>query len=62
MLRMPNYHLLYFQTDKQNVIDEKIFVMVDEAFSKEDDEVAKILDISPITVRTRRTKLKSKLL
>ena len=59
---MPNYHLLYFQTDKQNVIDEKIFVMVDEAFSKEDDEVAKILDISPITVRTRRTKLKSKLL
>ena len=61
MLRMPNYHLLYFQTDKKNVIDEKIFVMVDESFSKKDDDVADILNISPVTVRTRRTKLKTKL-
>ena len=42
-------------------IDEKIFVMVDEAFSKKDDDVAEILNISPVTVRTRRTKLKTKL-
>ena len=43
-------------------IDEKIFVMVDESFTKKDDDVANILNISPVTVRTRRTKLKSKLL
>ncbi len=42
--------------------DEKIFVMVDESFTKKDTDIAVILDISPITVRTRRTKLKSKLL
>ena len=42
-------------------IDEKIFVMVDESFSKKDDDVAEILNISPVTVRTRRTKLKTKL-
>ena len=41
--------------------DEKIFVMVDESFSKKDTDIAVILDISPITVRTRRTKLKTKL-
>ncbi len=42
-------------------IDEKIFVMVDESFTKKDDDVANILNISPVTVRTRRTKLKTKL-
>lgn len=42
--------------------DEKIFVMVDESFTKKDTDIAVILDISPITVRTRRTKLKNKLL
>jgi hypothetical protein len=41
--------------------DEKIFVMVDESFGKKDNNVAIILNISPITVRTRRSKLKSKL-
>ena len=41
--------------------DEKIFVMVDESFTKKDTDIAGILSISPVTVRTRRTKLKSKL-
>ncbi len=42
--------------------DEKIFVMVDESFTKKDTDIAGILSISPVTVRTRRTKLKTKLL
>ena len=42
--------------------DEKIFVMIDESFSKKDSDIAQILDIAPVTVRTRRTKLKNKLL
>ena len=41
--------------------DEKIFVMVDESFTKKDNDIADILNISPVTVRTRRTKLKTKL-
>ncbi len=42
--------------------NERIFVMVDESFTKKDTDIAVILDISPTTVRTRRTKLKNKLL
>ena len=41
--------------------DEKIFVVVDESFTKKDNDIADILNISPVTVRTRRTKLKTKL-
>ena len=41
--------------------DEKIFVVVDESFTKKDNDIADILNISPVTVRTRRTKLKIKL-
>lgn len=62
MYNVANKVMVVFGHYRNLSIDEKIFVMVDEAFAKEDDEVAKILAISPITVRTRRTKLKSKLL
>ena len=41
--------------------DEKIFVVVDESFTKKDNDIADILNNSPVTVRTRRTKLKIKL-
>ncbi len=41
--------------------DEKIFVVVDESFTKKDTDIADIFSISPVTVRTRRTKLKTKL-
>lgn len=41
--------------------DEKIFVVVDESFNKKDNDIADILCISPVTVRTRRSKLKAKL-
>lgn len=62
MYNVANKVMVVFGHYRNLSIDEKIFVMVDEAFAKDDDEVAKILAISPITVRTRRTKLKSKLL
>ncbi|MBR4325555.1 MAG: hypothetical protein IKP73_08525 [Bacteroidales bacterium] len=41
--------------------DEKIFVITDDYFGKTDTDIATIFDISQTTVRTRRSKLKTKL-
>ena len=64
------FYCMYYDTSKakdalshyRNLsTDEKIFVVVDESFNKKDNDIADILCISPVTVRTRRSKLKAKL-
>ena len=42
-------------------INDKIFIIADVFLKKSDDEIAKILAISPVTVRTRRSKIKKKM-
>ena len=50
-----------FRNYRELTTDEKMFVITDDYFGKTDTEIATILDISQTTVRTRRTKLKTKL-
>lgn len=41
-------------------ISDKIFIILDDFLHKKDDEISKILAISPVTVRSRRSKIKKK--
>lgn len=41
-------------------INDKIFIIVDDFLKKNDDEIAKILAISAVTVRSRRSKIRKK--
>lgn len=41
-------------------INDKVFIIADTFLSKNDDEIAGILAISPVTVRSRRSKIKRK--
>ncbi|MBR4677437.1 MAG: hypothetical protein IKO99_05495 [Bacteroidales bacterium] len=42
-------------------ISDQLFIIADDFFQKTDDEIANVFDIEPVTVRTRRSKLKKKL-
>ena len=64
--------LLYFETTYPDhtyifdsyinlTIENKIFLICDDYMGKNDDEMSSIFNISPTTVRTRRTKMKRKL-
>ena len=64
--------LYYFETihpDKTNIFDSysnltienKIFLICDDFLEKNDEQISKIFKISQTTVRTKRTKLKTKL-
>ena len=67
------YCIFYFKTNHPQMAnlvfnnyhklntEEKMFVIIDDSFKKKDTDIASILDISPTTVRTRRTKMKKKL-
>ena len=64
--------LYYFETihpDKTNIFDSytnltienKVFLICDDFLGKNDEQMSTIFDISQTTVRTRRSKLKTKL-
>lgn len=50
-----------FASYSKLTIENKVFLIIDDALEKTDAETAKILGISASTVRSRRTKLKEKL-
>ena len=50
-----------FASYSKLTIENKVFLIIDDALGKNDAETAKILGISTSTVRSRRTKLKEKL-
>lgn len=58
--KYPEHEQLF---DEYNslTINDKIFIIADVFLKKSDDEIAKILAISPVTVRTRRSKIKKKM-
>jgi DNA-directed RNA polymerase specialized sigma24 family protein len=41
-------------------INDKMFIIADEFLKKNDDEIASIFAISPVTVRSRRSKIRKK--
>ena len=51
-----------FDKYKNLTINDKIFIIAEQFLNKTDDEIARILSVSVVTVRTHRFKLKSKLL
>lgn len=67
-----SYGIIYYESQNPNVIYEteleydnlttfeKFFLILDKYIEKNDNEIAKILSISEVTVRTRRSKIKSK--
>ena len=59
--KYPRRSKALFDNYSKLTTDEKLFVIIDDYFKKQDADIATILNISPVTVRTRRSKLKSKL-
>lgn len=67
-----SYAIIYYESQNPNVIYEieleydnlttfeKFFLILDKYMEKNDDEIAQILSISAVTVRTRRSKIKAK--
>ena len=58
--KYPEHEQLF---DEYNslTINDKIFIIADVFLNKSDDEIAKILAVSPVTIRTRRSKIKKKM-
>ena len=67
-----SYAIIYYESQNPNVIYEteleydnlttfeKFFIILDKYLGKDDDQIAQILSISAVTVRTRRSKIKAK--
>lgn len=67
-----SYGIIYYESLNPNVIYEteleydslttfeKFFIILDKYLEKDDNQIAQILSISAVTVRTRRSKIKSK--
>ena len=67
-----SYGIIYYESQNPNVIYEteleyenlttfeKFFIILDKYMGKDDNQIAQILSISAVTVRTRRSKIKSK--
>ncbi|MCR5455807.1 MAG: hypothetical protein K6F33_12540, partial [Bacteroidales bacterium] len=67
-----SYGIIYYESQNPNVIYEteleydnlttfeKFFIILNKYLGKDDDQIAQILSISAVTVRTRRSKIKAK--